>query len=144
MRFAIAALLLTSPAAADDTFNCPKPVGTLAVDEELYARAMPTNTDAWMPSHWEVDYRCRVDGNGHLVDCVFASRQVFSEFGARRMNALMPRVMRATTTDQPNQPCVAGKITFRSGSEANASDDASSVTSPDEAARQREVPDRTD
>ena len=105
-------LVLLAPALSDDRFNCPQIAGKVVVDQEAMNRAMPTHMDRLAPSPWVIDYVCAVDAQGHLTGCRFASRQELTPTQDQLMHRIMPRMMRATTTDVPNQPCVAGKLTF--------------------------------
>jgi len=136
MRFAIAAFLLASPAAADDSFNCPKPKGELSISPEISAH-FPSHIDRWAPDPWVIDYRCRVDDEGRFRDCIFASRQEISASVTLRMEKMMQRAIRSVSTNHLNQPCVASTIKIETPPPA-------SIPSPDKAAREREIPDRTD
>ncbi|QUL38350.1 hypothetical protein [Erythrobacter sp. JK5] len=139
MRMLASLLVLASPASADDRFNCPQPKGELRFDEAAITNAWPTHIDRILPEVVEVDFRCRVDANGGFVDCAFVTRQDLTERQERIVQKAMPRIMRATTTDVPNQRCVANKIVFRQGDTAKQS-----IPPPDEAAAEGVVPDRTD
>ena len=138
-RLFTALLILATPASADERFNCPKPEGVLSVDQDALFRAYPSHMDRIFPDPIDVDFRCRVDGNGSFVDCVFAARQSLTEAQQRILDRMMPRVMRATTTDIPSQDCVASKVSFHAENRSKGL-----VPSPDETAAEGEVPDRTD
>ncbi len=134
-RLVASLLLLATPANADDRFNCPKPKGDLRPDRDAIANAWPSHIDRILPELVEVDFRCRVDGNGSFVDCIFVTRQALKENQERIVQRAASRIMRATKTDVPNQPCVANKIAFKQGDTAR-----DSIPSPDETAAQSEVP----
>jgi hypothetical protein len=105
-------LVLLAPALADDQFNCPQIAGKVVVDQEAMNRATPTHMDMQAPSPWVIDFVCAVDAQGRLTGCRFASRQELTPSQDQLMHRIMPRMMAATTTDVPNQPCVSGKLTF--------------------------------
>ncbi|MCK0127977.1 hypothetical protein [Erythrobacter sp. F6033] len=136
MRSAAVLLCIASPAAAGDTFNCPEPSGDVKIDEAKLFRAYPSHVDRLLPGTLDVDYSCRIDQNGKFIDCQFAARQPLSITQERMLQRIMPRVMLAVTTDVRDQSCVASKISFTFGKEADAS-----KPSPDEAAAERVVPD---
>jgi len=136
MRVVASLLLLATPANADERFNCPAPEGQLSLDNHAISNAWPTHIDRILPELVDVDFRCRVDGEGSFVDCIFATRQELSDRQERIVQRAMPRIMRGTKTDVPNQPCVASKTTFKQGDAARES-----VPSPNETAAEGEVPD---
>jgi hypothetical protein len=105
-------LVLLAPALADDQFNCPEIAGTVIVDQEAMNKATPTHIDRLAPTPWVIDFACAVDATGRMTRCHFASRQEITPEQERLMLKIMPRMMAAVTTDVPNQPCVAGKMTF--------------------------------
>jgi len=108
-------LMLLVPAAQSDTFNCPEPDGELTFDQTSYYNAWPSHTDRLFPQPFDIDYSCRIDGEGKFVDCSFAPRQEMSESQERTLEAVLPRVMQAITAQTSDQSCVAAKISFRFG-----------------------------
>ena len=124
-----ATLLIGVTSAEDDRLNCPPPAGDMKVDEDRLLRAFPSAREHFWPWPLQVDYRCRIDEEGHFVDCDFTAHEALTPRQKDRLHKFMPRVMAAMTLSIPNQDCAASTVTF------SYPENVTLETAPDEPAR---------